>query len=91
MHDLKKQQQEKNKYFFKYIDDSRAASEMTLKKDRAALQSLCSGQETAKAKEGMKRIKKREEKAKSRAVLKAQKEAEEREKKREKKLRKKER
>ncbi|KFK22987.1 hypothetical protein AALP_AAs42668U000100 [Arabis alpina] len=45
MHDLKKQQREKNKYFFKNIDDSRASSEMALKKDRAALQSLCSGQQ----------------------------------------------
>ncbi|KAJ0257499.1 Calponin-like domain protein [Hirschfeldia incana] len=44
LQDLKKQQREKNKYFFKYRDDSRAANEMALKKDRAALQSLCSDQ-----------------------------------------------
>ncbi|KAL1219765.1 Proton pump-interactor [Cardamine amara subsp. amara] len=44
LQDLKKQQREKNKYFFKYRDDSRVASEMALKKDRAALQSLCSDQ-----------------------------------------------
>lgn len=44
LQDLKKQQREKNKYFFKYRDNSRAASEMALKKDRAALQSLCSDQ-----------------------------------------------
>uniref|UniRef100_A0A1J3EEI0 Proton pump-interactor 1 n=1 Tax=Noccaea caerulescens TaxID=107243 RepID=A0A1J3EEI0_NOCCA len=44
LQDLKKQQREKNKYFFKYRDDSRAASEMALKKDRASLQSLCSDQ-----------------------------------------------
>ncbi|CAH2036675.1 unnamed protein product [Thlaspi arvense] len=44
LQNLKKQQREKNKYFFKYRDDSRAASEMALKKDRAALQSLCSDQ-----------------------------------------------
>ncbi|XP_010498551.1 PREDICTED: calponin homology domain-containing protein DDB_G0272472-like [Camelina sativa] len=44
LQDLKKQQREKNKYFFKYKDNSRAASEMALKKDRAALQSLCSDQ-----------------------------------------------
>ncbi|KAG2303438.1 hypothetical protein Bca4012_062198 [Brassica carinata] len=44
LQELKKQQREKNKYFFKYRDDSRAANEMALKKDRAALQSLCSDQ-----------------------------------------------
>lgn len=44
LQDLKKQQREKNKYFFKYRDDSRAANEMALKKDRAALQGLCSDQ-----------------------------------------------
>ncbi|CAH8389963.1 unnamed protein product [Eruca vesicaria subsp. sativa] len=44
LQNLKKQQREKNKYFFKYRDDSRAANEMALKKDRAGLQSLCSDQ-----------------------------------------------
>ncbi|CAN8312760.1 unnamed protein product [Cochlearia groenlandica] len=44
LQDLKKQQREKNKYFFKYRDDSRAASEMALNKDRAALQNLSSDQ-----------------------------------------------
>ncbi|XP_010537250.1 PREDICTED: titin homolog [Tarenaya hassleriana] len=38
---LKKQLREKNKYFFKYRDDLKAATEMALKKDREALQSFC--------------------------------------------------
>ncbi|XP_010539756.1 PREDICTED: titin homolog [Tarenaya hassleriana] len=38
---LRKQLREKNKYFFKYRDDLKAAIEMALKKDREALQSFC--------------------------------------------------